>query len=121
MRFVCFGYYDHAIMSALSESELAAVMAKCGPHMDELNRTGRVVFDVGVEPEVRSIGRVNGQVERRDTPTVANDMKIGSVFVLEADDLDHAAELAKVHPTTRVAEGEQLGWRVDVHPVHAFD
>lgn len=46
---------------------------------------------------------------------------IGSVFIIEAHDMNHAVDAASLHPSLRVAAGEGLAWRVEIRPVHYFE
>jgi hypothetical protein len=45
---------------------------------------------------------------------------VGSVFIIEAAGMDEAIRCASLHPSMRVNAGEQLGWRVEIRPIHHF-
>ena len=45
---------------------------------------------------------------------------IGSAFLVEAQDMDEAIQLASLHSATQVLPGEQLGWRIELRPVHYY-
>lgn len=120
MKFLCLGYFDRERMDALSKVELEAVMAECPPHMEELYKTGRVIIDAGLEVETKGLRRVNGKVTVTDGPFAEGKEMIGSAFLIEAADMEEAIRLASLHPTTRVAAGEQFGWRVEIRPIHYF-
>lgn len=34
--------------------------------------------------------------------------------------MDEAVRVASLHPTAQVPAGEQLGWRMEIRPVHYF-
>lgn len=121
MTFVCIGYYDVTAMKALATGELEALMGSCRPHLDALRATGRLRVDTGVEPFV---AHVRGSSDRREVDVgtrVAMGDAIGSVFMLEADDLGEALRLAALHPTVAVAAGQRLGWRLEVRPLHHYE
>jgi hypothetical protein len=107
-------------MDALSETELAAAMGECATHLNELHASGRVIVDVGLGQECRSLRRVADKLAVTDGPFAESKEVIGSAVLIEARDMDEAVRLASLHPTTRVSAGEQLGWRLEVRPVHYF-
>jgi hypothetical protein len=56
-----------------------------------------------------------------DAPFVETKELIGSAFLIEAQDMKDAIQIASLHPTTQVAEGEEFGWRIEIRPVHYFE
>jgi hypothetical protein len=45
---------------------------------------------------------------------------IGGAFLIDAPNMDEAVKVASLHPTVQLAAGEQLGWRIEIRPVHYF-
>jgi hypothetical protein len=107
-------------MAALSETEVAAAMEECAPHLNELYASGRVIVDTGLGQECRSLRRVADKLAVTDGPFAEAKEVIGSAVLIEARDMDEAIRVASLHPTTRVSAGERLGWRLEVRPVHYF-
>ena len=120
MIFVCMGYFDKDKMHQLPSEEFDALMAACQPHMDALNKTGKVLVDAGLDSEVTSLKRQGGKVYVSDNQEAASSELIGSVFLIEADTLQQAIELAALHLTTQLDEAEKFGWRTEIRPVHTF-
>lgn len=120
MIFVCMGYFDKDKMHQLPSEEFDALMAACQPHMDALNKTGKVLVDAGLNSEVTSLKRQGGKIYVSDNREAASSELIGSVFLIEADTLQQAIELAALHPTTQLDEAEKFGWRTEIRPVHTF-
>lgn len=120
MIFVCMGYFDKDKMHQLPSEEFDALMAACQPHMDALNKTRKVLVDAGLDSEVTSLKRQGGKVYVSDNQEAASSELIGSVFLIEADTLQQAIELAALHPTTQLDEAEKFGWRTEIRPVHTF-
>jgi hypothetical protein len=120
MKFLCLGWLDKEKVDALSKDQLDAVMEQCRPHMQVLYSRGRVIMDAGLEPQTKSLRRRNGKVIVTDGPFAETKEIIGGAFIIEAADLDQAAEIAQLHPTTQVPAGEELGWRLEVRPIHYF-
>ncbi|PFA62875.1 hypothetical protein CN378_17700 [Bacillus sp. AFS015802] len=118
MKFLCVGYYNAVKMDRKSKEEIDAVMSKCGPHLSDFYSTGQVMLDVGVEQGVKQMRRSGGQVVVDDTHERAE--QIGSVFIIGAEDLEDAIRIASLHPSVQVEEGEEFGWRLEVHPIHSY-
>ncbi|OZS76701.1 hypothetical protein CF394_15330 [Tetzosporium hominis] len=120
MIFVCMGYFDKDKMHQLPSEEFETLMAACQPHMEALKMTGNVLVDAGLDSEVTSLKRREGKVYVTDGLEAASSELIGSVFLIEADTLQQAIELAALHPTTQLDEAEKFGWRTEIRPVHTF-
>jgi hypothetical protein len=121
MRYLCVGYYDREKMDALPKATIDAVMSECPPFMEELYNSGKVFLVAGTEPEAKVLRRVGGEVRIADGPLRGGHEMIGCVFLVEALDIADAVRVASLHPTTRIAAGEQLGGRIGISPVHYFE
>ena len=121
MKFLCVGYLDKVKMAGLSPAEVDAVMGECPAFMDEFYRSGKVVVVAGTNAEGRNLQRVDGAVRITDDPAAGGNEANGCVFLVEAADLAEATRVAALHPTTRLAAGEKLGFRIGISPVHYFE
>ena len=121
MKFLCFGYFNQEKMDAYSKEEIESILSECQPHLQEFYNSGQVMMDVGVDKVVRCLQRVNGTVMAMDSAFVEKNEMIGSVFVIEANDIEEAISIASLHPTTQVDVGEKLGWRIEIRPIHYFE
>lgn len=121
MKFQCLGYFDQQKMDALPKEQLDAIMLECQPHLDELYKSGKVLMDVGVAQEVKSLQRVDGKVQVDGSSQ--NDVRkmLGSMFIIEAQDMDDAIQVASKHPTVQVSGGEQLGWELEIRPIEHYE
>ena len=120
MKYLCLGYFDQKEMDSRPKAEIDAIMRQCGPHMDALYQTRRVLVDAGLGIETKRMRRVKGQVVITDGPFAKSKEMIGGVFLIEAEDFDDAVRIAGLHPTTQMAAGEGLGWRLEIRPIHYF-
>ncbi|WP_394122060.1 YciI family protein [Planococcus donghaensis] len=120
MQFLCMGYFNPEKMNARPTEEIEAVMEECQPHIEKFYESGKVLLDAGLESETKNLQRVKDKVIVTDGPFTETKELIGSIFVFEAEDMDEAIQLASIHPTTQVNKGEELGWRIEVRPVHYF-
>lgn len=120
MQFLCMGYFNPEKMNARPTEEIEAVMEECQPHIEKFYESGKVLLDAGLESETKNLQRIKDKVIVTDGPFTETKELIGSIFVFEAEDMDEAIQIASIHPTTQVREGEELGWRIEVRPVHYF-
>ncbi|AZU62493.1 YciI family protein [Neobacillus mesonae] len=121
MKFLCFGYFSSEKMNVLPKGEIEAIMSECSPHLQKFYMSGQVMMDVGVETEVKSLRRENGNIKVTDNALVQFEERIGSVFLIEANDMEEAIRIASLHPTTQLDAGEELGWKIEIRPVHYFE
>jgi hypothetical protein len=116
MRFLCLGYYDPERYDALSDDERARLAERCRPHDEAFFATGAVAT-------VATLGHGSGARIRptdrgpsvTDGPFAETKEVVGSYFLIEADDLAQAVEIASLHPAARI--GQELGWSMEVRPV----
>lgn len=120
MQFLCMGYFNPEKMNARPTEEIEAVMEECQPHIEKFYKSGKVLLDAGLESETKYLQRIKDKVIVTDGPFTETKELIGSVFVFEAENMEEAIQIASIHPTTQVKEGEKLGWRIEVRPVHYF-
>ena len=121
MKYLCFGYFDPEKMDSHPKTEIDAVMRECQPHMEELYRSGQVIVDAGLDLETKCLRRVNGKVMIIEGPFVKTKAMIGSVFVIDAQNMEEAIRVASLHPTTQVNVGEEFGWGIEIRPIHYFE
>ncbi|WP_054028840.1 YciI family protein [Bacillus sp. FJAT-28004] len=121
MKFLCLGYLDHEKMDARPEKEINAVMSLCQPHLEEFYKSGQVIMDAGLALESKCLRHENGKVTITDGPFTETKEMIGSVFLIEAQDMEDAIRVASLHPTTQVGAGQQFGWRLEIRPIHYFE
>jgi hypothetical protein len=121
MKFLCVGYYDQERIDALSRSQLEAVKGECPPLMEELYASGKVFLVAGSDAEAKVMRRVGGEVTISDSVTGGGRESVGCVFLVEALDIADAVRVAALHPTTRIAAGEQLGFRIGIRSIQSIE
>lgn len=121
MKYLCVGYIDQKRVEALSKDQVEAVMSECPAFMAEFYDSGKVLLVAGTDPEAKGMRRVDGKVKITDGPAGEAREAIGCVFLVEATDIEDAMRVASLHPTTRIAAGEKLGFRIGISPVNYFE
>lgn len=120
MRYLCLGYYDPAAYDALSDAEREELGRVCAPMDEELRATGRLRSVASLAHLTSKVLRPSGDDSSvTDGPFAETREVVGSYFVVEADDLEEAVDIASLHPAARW--GEHLGWAVEVRPIERFE
>ena len=114
MKYLCLACGDGGAWEGLTEEEQKDYVERCRVYDVELAGDDRVRLYAGLREGGRVIRRRKGERVITDGPFIES-KEIGGVFVVEADDLDEAVELASLHPAARM--GEELGWYVAVRPL----
>ncbi|HEY8516588.1 MAG TPA: YciI family protein [Candidatus Binatia bacterium] len=104
-------------MQALSKAEFEALAAECRRHDEELNRTGRVRAVESLEWDTRTLRPRGGKTVVTDGPFAEAKEQVGSILVIEAEDVDDPVRIASLHPAAQL--GEDLGWWIELRPIAA--
>ncbi|MFD2614535.1 YciI family protein [Paenibacillus gansuensis] len=120
MKYLCIGYFDRDKMDASPKEDVEQAMSQCEPHLQEFYNSGQVLIDAGLDVESRLLHRMDGKVRMLDGPFAETKEMIGSVFIIEAQDMEEAARAASLHPAVQVDAGERFGWRIEIRPIHYY-
>jgi hypothetical protein len=120
MKYLCLCYYDLAKFTALTEAQMAELGRICGPRDQQLKETGRKVLDasLAMPGETKVIRPGEGGPVVSDGPYASTPEPLGAFFIVEADTLDEAAEIAAIHPSTHL--GHILAGGIEVRPIDHF-
>jgi hypothetical protein len=121
MKYLCLCYYDAKKFAALSPAELEALGNVCRPHDEALRNTGRLVAQASLAmPEdarsMRSAGKSHLVAEGAYAPTRE---PLGAFFIIEAEDMNEAVQIAAKHPGVHV--GEHLGGGIEVRACDMYE
>jgi hypothetical protein len=104
MRFVSLGYHNEKAWNDMPKSEQEAVIATCFGYDAELFQKGHWV-EGGVALQSTRTAKTlrvrSGKVIVTDGPFAETKEQLGGAGVLEARDIDHAAQLMSEHPAVR--------------------
>jgi hypothetical protein len=119
MRYLC--YYDQKKFDALSKSDLEAVGPACRPHDEALRNSGRLILvgSLALPPSSRTVRPVNGRPSVTDGPYADTNEPLGAFFMIEAENMDDAVEVASKHPGAHL--GKYFGGGIEVRPIDMLD
>jgi hypothetical protein len=109
MQYALAIYSDPVQAEAMSEAELASLHAEYLALLDDRRIVGGTQLQPG--ETATSVRVVDGRTLMTDGPYADTKEVLGGIFLIEADNLDEAVELAARVPAAR------LGGAVEVRPV----
>lgn len=114
MRYACIIYYDPQTLFGGSP-EANEALEQCAGHDEVLKAGGHFVTGEALElPDgARTVKVRDGKVSAVDGPFAETKEILGGIVIIEARDIDQAAELAAGHPLARIGF-------VEVRPVVDF-
>jgi hypothetical protein len=103
MKYICLGYYDKSKHDAMTESEKNAMFDECFAYDDYLRANGHSVGGEALQPVETALTLYwkNGKVATTDGPYAETKEQLGGIGVLEARDMNHAAQLMGQHPALK--------------------
>ena len=117
MKYICLGYLNMDQFDAEPEAVKDAIMTECFAQIVPFRATGKVVFEEGLQHsrQSKTIRPRKGQPIVTDGPFIETKEQLGSVFLVEADSIEEAIEVASLHPAALM--GEEYGFGIEVRPL----
>jgi hypothetical protein len=96
MKYVCLCYDEEAKLKAMSEAERNAIETEVCAYNDELRQKGKLLAVQALQSvETATTVRVrNDKLSVTDGPFAETKEQLGGFFLIEADDLDEAIQIA---------------------------
>ncbi len=117
MKFLCLGYLDIKAFDSVPDAEKEEILARCFAQCTPFRATGSVVEEASLRPtsSAKSIRPRGGRPTVTDGPFLEVKEQLGSFFILEAENIEHAIEIASLHPAALF--GEEYGFGIEVRPI----
>jgi hypothetical protein len=112
MKFLFLIYHDEAVLDAMSDAEMQALVDRALEYDDEIRASGHYLVSNALERgrTARTIRVRDGKVSGTDGPFAETKEQLGGFFLIEAKDLDEACAVAARFPPARIAT-------IEVRPV----
>jgi hypothetical protein len=114
MKYLCLAYEAEHKLNALSRCEWDALRLETLAYVEELRKNGRLLAAEALQ-SVRTAATVrvrDGRVGRTDGPFAETKEQLGGFFVVLAQDLNEAIEMASRWPSARLGS-------IEVRPIEA--
>ena len=117
MKFLCLGYLDDKTFDAVPDSKKSEILKACFAQCVPFRATGKVVMEEGLHATsaAKSIRPRNGRPTVTDGPFIETKEQLGSFFIVEAESINEAVQIASLHPAALM--GEEYGFGIEVRPI----
>lgn len=117
MKFLCLGYLNMQQFDAAPEDVKSEILTKCFAQVEPFRATGKVLEEEGLQHtrKAKTIRPRQGKPSVTDGPFIETKEQLGSFFVVEADSIEEAVEVASLHPAAIF--GEEYGFGIEVRPI----
>lgn len=121
MKFLCVCHYDADAFARLTPKDFEKLQAMCGEHDARFKASGKVklIGSLGMPAESRTLRVQNAKVTEESGPYVNTKEPFGAFFIVEAENIDEAVRVARLHPGTHI--GELFGGGIEVRPIESFE
>lgn len=121
MHYLCLCHYDAAQFAKLGPADFEAIGAICAPHDRALKESGHLI-EVGafaMPDQYRTLRADSDGVTISEGPYAETGEPFGAFFLIEADSLDQATEIARLHPGTHL--GALMRGGIEIRPIEMLE
>lgn len=120
MKYLGLAYFTPERFAAMAPDDVKALVSQCPALDEEMRATGKVLVSasLGDLDGWRTLRPRNGRTHVSDGPYTESKEAVGGLFIIEADSLEEALDIASMHPAARL--GEEGGWAVELIPLDFF-
>ena len=121
MNFLCVCYYDADAFAKFTESDFKKLREICDPHDEEFKASGKVrtIGSLALPNEFRTMRADAAGVTVTDGPYAQTAEPFGAFFIIEAEDLDEAEKIARLHPGTHL--GQMMKGGIEIRPIRTLE
>lgn len=121
MKFLCLCHYDADAFTRLGPADFDEIGRICAPHDKALRDSGRLtlVGSLGLPEHSVTLRADGSQITAAPGPYAQTREPFGAFFIVEAESIDEAVEIARLHPGTHL--GAQFGGGIEVRPIEQLD
>ena len=117
MKFLCLCHYDLETFRRFGPDDFAELGRICAPHDAELRASGEVsmIDSLGTPDQFKTLRADANGVTLSEGPYAATSEPFGAFFIVEAESIDEAVEIARLHPGTHL--GHMMKGGIEVRPI----
>lgn len=121
MKFLCVCHYDAEAFAKLTPADFEKLQAMCGEHDARFKASGKVklIGSLGMPTDSKTLRVQNGKVTEESGPYVNTKEPFGAFFIVEAENIDEAVRVARLHPGTHI--GELFGGGIEIRPIETIE
>jgi len=121
MKYLCVCYYDAEGFAKLQPADFEKIGALCAPHDARLKASGKVslIGSLSLPNDFRTLRVRNGVTTDESGPYEQTKEPFGAFFIVDAENMDEAARIARLHPGTHL--GEIFGGGIEIRPIEMLE
>ena len=121
MKFLCVCYYDAAAFAKFTPEEFATIREFCVPHDAAFKASGKVrlIGSLALPDQFRTMRADASGVTVDDGPYAETPEPFGAFFIIEAENMDEAVKVARLHPATHL--GDKMKGGIELRPIQYFE
>lgn len=121
MKFLCLCHYDADQFAALGAADFEEIGRICAPHDAAFKASGHVdmVGSLAMPEQARTLRADGGPVTASEGPYAETREPFGAFFILEAEDIEQAVEIARLHPGTHL--GAKFRGGIEIRPIEMVE
>lgn len=122
MKFLCLCHYETAAFAKLGPADFEEIGRICAPHDAALKASGHVdmVGSLGMPESFRTLRVRENAVTDEAGPYAETPEPFGAFFIVEAESIDEAVKIARLHPGTHL--GNRFGnGGIEVRPIEQIE
>jgi hypothetical protein len=108
MKYLCLVYHEEHKLSALSQSQMDALVGACIGWVEELEKSGHHIFSAGLQSvgTATTVRHRDGKLLLTDGPFAETKEFLGGFTMINARDLNEAVQIASKFPAARLGSME---------------
>jgi len=121
MHYLCLCHCDAQAFAALGPADFEEIGRICAPHDRALKESGRLVAvgSLGMPEQSRTLRAGPDGDTVADGPYAETSEPFGAFFIIEADSLDEAEQVARLHPGTHLGAFCRGG--IEIRPIDMLE
>jgi len=121
MKFLCLCHYDLDGFAGFGPSDFQEMGRICAPHDAALKASGKVslIGSLGTPDQFRTLRADKDGVSVSGGPYAEMAEPSGAFFIVEADTIEEATEIARLHPGTHL--GHMLRGGIEIRPIEHLE
>ena len=121
MKYLCLCHYDMARFSKLGPTDFEEMGRVCEPHDRALKASGKVrlIGSLGTPDQFKTLRADAREVTLSNGPYAETPEPFGAFFIVEADSINEAVEIARLHPGTHL--GHVMKGGIEVRPIEELE
>lgn len=121
MKFLCACYYDADAFARLQPADFQKLGEICAPHDARLKASGKVslIGSLSLPKDFRTLRVKNSAVTDESGPYEQTKEPFGAFFIVEAENMDEAVRIARLHPSTHL--GEIMDGGIEIRPIEMLE